>query len=135
MSTLTVRDVMTRQLVTLDDGATLQDARDAMRRDHIRHVPIVSSGRLVGLLSHRDLVRAQVESPTARNLGAPVRTAMTREVRTVTPDTPLLAAAQRMQELKLGCLPVVEEGGTLVGILTEADFLRLVIRQLEDPGA
>lgn len=95
-------------------------------------------GRLVGLISHRDVLRISASSllpdneQQTRYLAKKffVRDAMTREVATVKPDTPLLEVASRMRKGKLGCLPVVIDENTLVGIITEADFVELAMRLL-----
>jgi CBS domain-containing protein len=89
---------------------------------HIRHVPVVDEqGRLVGLLSHRTLLRL-----LARGLpdGEPVaiREIMTADPVTVAPSTPTLEAIELMRTHRVGCLPVVEDGA-LVGIVTAQDFL------------
>jgi CBS domain-containing protein len=89
---------------------------------HIRHVPVVDEqGRLVGLLSHRTLLRL-----LARSLpdGEPVaiRQIMTADPVTVAPTTPTLEAIELMRTHRVGCLPVVEDGA-LVGIVTAQDFL------------
>jgi CBS domain-containing membrane protein len=138
MAQLLVRDLMTRDPVTLDEGEDLDLADRLMRLARIRHLPVLEDGRLVGLVSERDLLRAQAEQLAGatederRKMSRWVKAGwiMTRELQQVEPDMPLLEAAQLMHENKYGCLPVVE-GGKLVGILTEADFVALAIRELE----
>jgi CBS domain-containing membrane protein len=127
-----VRELMTERVFTLrpsDSLATLEDLMDARR---VRHVPIVDrEGDLIGLVSHRDLARGalggleDVPISVERDIlrGRRVREIMTTEPETVDPDTPLAEAASMLLENKIGCLPVVE-GAHLVGILTEADFVR-----------
>lgn len=112
-----------------DDLATVRDLMD----DHaVRHVPVVDAdGDVVGLVSHRDLLRAalieRADLPVVveRTLleRTHVRDVMTTYVETVAPDTPLAEAARRMLESRIGSLPVTD-GARLVGILTEADFVR-----------
>jgi CBS domain-containing membrane protein len=97
----------------------------------------------VGLVSHRDMLRASVSSlaglsrsEEASIKGAiPVREVMAREVRTVGPDEPALAACKLILERKLGCLPVVDAEQRLVGIVTEADFVELARKYLEETRA
>jgi len=138
-----VRDLMTPEVVTLEADESLLLADDVMRLARIRHLPVVDRGRLVGLVSHRDMLRASVSSlaglsrtEEASIKGAiPVREVMKREVRTVRPDDTARAACELILEWKLGCLPVVDGDGRLVGILTEADFVELARRYLEKSRA
>ena len=140
---LLVRDLMTRDVVTLEADESLLLADDVMRLGRIRHLPVVRAGRLVGLVSHRDMLRASVSSlaglsrsEEASIKGAiPVREVMAREVRTVGPDEPALAACKLILERKLGCLPVVDAEQRLVGIVTEADFVELARKYLEETRA
>lgn len=132
MSELRVRDLMTSSVLAVHGGDTLETVWDLMTHRHIRHVPVVDAqGGLIGLLSHRDLLR---ESLIAPEVGSETSTAeLRRQVLvsevlrgrplSVTPDTPIAAAARALLEHKYGCLPVVESR-RLVGILTEADFVR-----------
>lgn len=129
---------MTREVVTLDASDSLDLADDLMRLGRIRHMPIVSGGRLVGILSQRDLFRAaissvlQFRSSTEREWLAKIsiREAMTASVYTVTPGTAVREAVEIMIEKRIGCLPVLEEGA-VVGLLSESDCLRYLARLLD----
>src|ERR687897_3103749 len=111
---LLVRDWMTGNLVTLSPEASVAEALTLCRKRRIRHIPILEEGRLIGIVSDRDLRDA---SPA---LGDPERTkalqeirvgdVMTREVITVDPQDSIENAAQQMCELKIESLPVVSEG-------------------------
>ena len=96
-----------------------------------------AKGKLVGLLSHGDLLHAASSSlsdkEAERNaliLQQPVRSIMQREVLTVQPTDSLIEAGKVMWESKIGCLPVVNEGGALLGILTKSDFIRVALQLL-----
>ncbi|MFW5921066.1 MAG: CBS domain-containing protein [Polyangiales bacterium] len=140
MAQLAVRDLMATDIVTLEEDEDLDLAEQLMQLARIRHLPVVRDGDLVGLVTNRDLLRAQAshlaepsaEQKKAMNLWVKAGWIMTRDVQTVEPDAPLLEAAHMLRNHKYGCLPVVE-GGKLVGILTEDDFVRHTIHQLEDP--
>jgi len=132
---------MSTDLVTLEADEDMGLADTIMALGKIRHLPVVDQGFLVGLVSNRDILRAKVskfadvtddeESAMERTIKA--REIMTRPVRTVSPEFDALGAAQMMFKEKYGCLPVVDDG-RLVGILTESDFVRLVINGLQDFG-
>jgi CBS domain-containing membrane protein len=130
-----VRDLMTEHVFSLrphDDLATLYDLMDSK---HIRHVPIVDKeGDIVGLVTHRDLSRSALGPQDDLPLSMQremlrrrkIREIMATEVETVEPDDDLKLAAEMLIEDKIGCVAVAE-GEHLVGILTEADFVRLYI--------
>jgi CBS domain-containing protein len=130
---LRVRDLMQPEVATIgrNDEAALADQIMAVGR--IRHLPVVDEdGRLVGILSRRDLFRGALASALGYGQHAQdkvlhllrVKDVMTPEPRTIGPDAPLAEAADLLLKHKISCLPVVE-GDTLVGILTEASFVEL----------
>jgi CBS domain-containing membrane protein len=135
---LTVGDIMTREVVTLAEDDTLADARRCMERGRVRHLPVVRGSTLVGLLTHRDLLAASfsVFAQTSRReehqlfAQVPVRELM-REAYAVAPGTRVREAARVMLDNQYGCLPVVDDAGNLLGIVTEADYLRLAVRMLD----
>jgi CBS domain-containing protein len=138
-SPVLVKHLMTTPVVSLFAEQTLPLAEDIMRFKHIRHLPVVDdNGRLVGLVSHRDLLRAQISSLTglakeqrrARQENVRVRELMTRDLWTVHPDTLASVAGQTMAEHRYGCLPVIDEQHVLVGIVTERDFLKFATKAI-----
>jgi CBS domain-containing membrane protein len=134
-----VRQLMSTDLVTLTEDETLADAQRCMARGRIRHLPVVRGQKLVGLLTHRDLLAAsfsifaEVNHAEQRRIfvTVPVVEAMHRDVVSVAPDLPVKRAAEILLKNKYGCLPVVDEATNLVGIVTEADFLSLTVRLLQ----
>ncbi len=134
-------DIMSRDLVTLEETQNLMFLPEVMKLFRFRHMPVVDGNRLVGLVTERDILRVSASSllPTAHEQTDylakkfVVRDMMTRDVQTVHPETPLMEVAQRMRRDKLGCMPVVEGENTLVGIITEADFVTLSTRLLPTP--
>jgi CBS domain-containing membrane protein len=132
-----VRDLMTPKVFTLKPGDSLEALYELMDEKHVRHVPIVDrEGDLVGLVTHRDLSRTVLGPQEGLPLSVQedllrrrrVREIMATEVDTIEPDEPLEEAAEMLLENKIGCLPVVE-GEHLVGILTEADFVRYFLER------
>jgi CBS domain-containing membrane protein len=133
-----VADIMSTEVVTLIEDETLAHAKSCMNRGRIRHLPVVHDGKLVGLVTHRDLLAAsfsifaEVEPAEQRRIFVriPVAEAMHRDIVTIGPETTVADAAKILLDNKYGCLPVVDDDGTLLGIVTEADFLRLTVRLL-----
>jgi CBS domain-containing protein len=128
----TVGELMTRDLVTLAENQNLNQADELLRLHRIRHLPVVRNGKLVGLITHRDLLRAMSQrgaDPAKQSWASDV---MVRDVKTVRPDTPTRDAVKLMLQNKYGCLPVVGADGELVGILTEADMVRFAQHLIED---
>ena len=132
MSQLTVRDLMTETVKTVTRTTPLREVRDLMYEGNFRHVPVVEDDEVVGLVSDRDLGRVLGRTSGGRREELleemAVALMMTWPVETVDPDEPIGEAGERMLEGKFGCLPVVE-GRHLVGILTETDFVRHVVRR------
>lgn len=124
---------MTKDVATVGRNDELTIADDIMNMKRLRHLPVVEDGRLVGILTQRDLFHAALS--TALNFGEKaqkeflktvvVKEVMTDEVLTIDPGADIKEAARRMMEHKVGCLPVVENG-KLVGLVTETDLLRVV---------
>jgi len=127
-----VSDVMEAEVVSLGSDDRLDLVEDIMRLGRIRHLPVLDEGRLVGLVSQRDLLAASLSraldfAPEQRRSFAravDVEEVMSRDLETVAPDTPLREAAERMLKAKVGCLPVVKPDGSLVGLLSESDLVR-----------
>ncbi len=128
-----VREVMTRRVAVLHEEENLELAEQGMKEYRFRHLPVVEGDKVIGIVSETDLLRASVSTLNADyallddNLKrySFVREVMTTDVVTVRPDALLCKAAKLMRELRLGCLPVTESDGTLVGILTQSDFVGL----------
>jgi acetoin utilization protein AcuB len=128
-----VREVMMKGPVTLQSGDILDLANDVMTLGRIRHLPILDNGKVVGVLSQRNLFHSALVTalgirPKERKellKAIRVNEVMSAPVITVSPDARLKEAARMMMEKKIGCLPVVEND-TLVGLLTESDILRYV---------
>ena len=128
----TVEQFMTRDLFTVRPTDVIDLAANVMNWRHVRHVPVEDdAGRLVGIVSHRDLLRlfAEVNGSTAKQLL--VSDVMRSELITVTPDTPSLEALYLMRAKNIGCLPVCRNG-KLAGIVTAHDFLTVSTRLFEE---
>ncbi len=130
---ISVSDLMTKDLVTVRESDDIALAESLLKLAGIRHLPVVRSGKLVGLLTRGDILRSGTSGKAAAR-GLAVSEAMTRGPATVRATTSLAHAARLMLDKKYGCLPVCDEDGALVGIVTEADFVRFaadVVRDLD----
>jgi CBS domain-containing protein len=125
----TVDDLMTPDVVTIGQDATIEEARERCREIHARHLPIVEDGRLVGIVSDRDL-RAAVGS--GRSLGTRVGQVMTTSCITLGPHARVSEAAELMVSNKISALPVLHEE-RLVGLLTLTDLLEHSLCSLREP--
>jgi acetoin utilization protein AcuB len=131
-ATRTVSEVMQSHFVALQATDRLDFADQVMRLGRIRHLPVMADGRLVGMVSNRDILAASLTkvldfARSERNAflhAIDVSEVMTSRVYTVTPQSRLAEAAHLLLRHKIGCLPVVDAKGALVGILTETDLLR-----------
>jgi CBS domain-containing protein len=116
-----VRTRMSHPAVTIRQDAELQQALQLMQRKRLRRLPVVDAdGRLAGIVVERDLLLA-----ATRFTGVHIELAeiMTHDVVTATPDMTLTQVARTMLELRIGGLPVVENG-EIVGMITESDIFR-----------
>ena len=125
-----VSDLMTSRVFTLRRTDTLQDVRSLMQLAKIRHIPVTEDGDRFVAVSHlAEINREEQEEIESSILVGDI---MQTDVRTVAPDTLLREAAEILYRNKYGCLPVLDGDNKLVGIITEADFLRLAIALLHD---
>ena len=129
-----VKDLMRTNVVTLHSSDTLSVAEDIMNMGRIRHLPVVDAKKhVVGIVTQRDLYKAAISSVLRFDrakehewLGkVRVSDVMTKEVTLIGAETGVVEAVDKMVTAKFGCLPVVDGDGTLVGLLTETDCLRV----------
>ena len=136
-----VATLMQSRVVTLAPTDRLAAAWSLMSRHRIRHLPVVMpDGRLIGMVTHRDLLAASPSSLVPEGervaLSAAVRVAdvMETHLSVTSPDEPAAAAGERMLRHKIGCLPVVGTDGRLAGIVTADDFVRWAAARMQPDG-
>lgn len=132
---ITVEELMSVSVQTLSPTNNLADAKRMMRESDIHHIPIVDdAGKVVGLVSHRDVLAASEsslhEDGTVPCTDVAIEEFMTRDVTTVDGRAGLREAALFLQKNKYGCLPIVTDG-QLKGIITDSDFVAIAIDLLE----
>src|SRR5262245_52500948 len=131
-----VKDLMSRQVVTIGPSDSCLEAVGRMQRARVRHLPVINrDGQVVGIVTDRDLRHHLFVPGVFTTLGqtsvetllkaALVAEIMSRSVISVPPEADLIDAAQLMREERIGSLPVVD-GRRVVGIVTETDLLRQI---------
>ncbi|HEX9440054.1 MAG TPA: CBS domain-containing protein [Roseiflexaceae bacterium] len=129
-----VEEWMSAPPIVVSPTTTLEAARCLMEQHHVRRLPVVRDGRLVGIISYGDLRAAQPSRVTTLSVyewrallsQTTIEECMTHSPVTIAPDATTLEAAQKMLTNKIGGLPVVK-GARVVGVITESDLLRLLI--------
>jgi acetoin utilization protein AcuB len=137
MDTLIVQNWMTKNVFTVTRKHSLPEIHGLMQSHHIRRVPVLESGKLVGIVTLNDVLEAAPAGATnrssyERNMQRAHITAqdvMRQPVITVKPSSAIKSAAKLMLDNKIGGLPVVEDD-ELVGIITESDIFRVLISLL-----
>ena len=133
---LTVKERMNPSPITVTSNDSLHDALEILHRYNIRELPVVEHGSLIGIVTDRDLRQVAPSYPLfrdqeeikyfSRNLK--VAAAMTPDPMVVTPDTPLVEVATKLDTYRIGSLPVVDKE-KLVGIISVSDILKAFIEQ------
>jgi len=132
-----IRDVMTKNPITVDSETLVLDAQKIMKENSIRRLPVVDKGSLVGIVTQHDLLQASPSPATSLSIHElnyllarmKVKEIMKKNPMTLTPDTPFEEALKMGQDKKIGSFPVVENG-KLVGIATESDIVRFLTHAL-----
>jgi acetoin utilization protein AcuB len=139
-----VKEWMSSPVVTIAPETPISKAHQLMKEQGIRRLPVVDKGRLVGIVTIGDIREASPSDATTLSIWElnylwaqlTVEKVMTRKVLTVKPDSSIVDAAQIMLDQKVSGLPVLDDTGSLVGILTESDIFRMLVksRTLAGPG-
>lgn len=131
---LAISDAMTANPHSIGKDQPLSVAERMMRQHHIRHLPVLDGGRIVGIVSERDIELAMRFSSGGRT---PVEDAMVADPYIVAPNMPVRTVARAMAEHRYGCA-IIAEGTRIAGVFTTVDALNAVGRLLEneaDPRA
>ena len=130
-----VKDWMIAPVITIEASSRISEAHHLMKNNGVRRLPVLNNNKLVGIVTIGDVREASPSDATTLSIWElnylwaqlTVEKIMTRNILTLTPDTPILDAAEMMLEQKVSGLPVVEDD-KLVGILTESDIFRMLIK-------
>jgi CBS domain-containing protein len=123
---------MTKGPMTLRESDDLGTAAALFKLGRVRHLPVVRQGKLVGLLTQRDLLRALGSKARAGEKKTPVKALMRTRLLTAHTTTPLREIARLMLKKKVGCVPIVGTGRRLLGIITESDLVRFSAELLDE---
>ncbi|HEX9898526.1 MAG TPA: CBS domain-containing protein [Candidatus Methylomirabilis sp.] len=133
-----VQHWMTRNPITIEADTPFLEARLILKEKRIRHLPVVDRGKLIGVITDRDVKEAAPSGATTLDvyemnyllLKMKVRDLVKKAPITIKPTNSVEKAALLMHDHKIGCLPVVDEAGKLVGLITETDLLEVMVEIL-----
>ncbi len=136
----TVSDIMIANVVSISLDEKLDLVDEIMSTGDIRHMPVTQGGRVVGVVSQRDLLRAKLSTlidfpeEDRKNLleATDVEKVMTKTVKFADPNEPITHAASRMLEERIGCLPVLNQDHELMGLITETDVMRYFVETAKE---
>jgi acetoin utilization protein AcuB len=152
-----VQDWMCKDLITIDEDTSIMKASKVMKQNDIQHLPVLRKGRLVGIVSDRDLKEATPSKATTLDIHEMyylldkivVKSLMSKNLFTIAPEETVEKAAAVMLKQDISALPVVDSKGGLAGIITRGDIFRafvsisgiyqgalaLGVELLDEPGA
>ena len=130
-----VQDYMSKDLITIDEAASIMKASKLMKQNGIRHLPILRQGRLVGIISDRELKEATPSKATTLDIHEmyhlldqiTVKSLMPKQLYTITPEQTVEKAAAVMLKHNISALPVVDSTGGLQGIIAKGDVFRAFV--------
>ena len=136
---LTVDEIMTTNVVTLQPEEAIFKGMSLMAEMHIRHIPVVDKRhQLLGILSHRDILRADLSCLANDDQNSwsnvevtSLKSIMSDKVCSASPKDSLRSVGLILQRAKFGCVPIVDDG-VLVGIVTDTDFVSVAISLIEE---
>jgi acetoin utilization protein AcuB len=136
-----VADIMTPYLITCAPWTTLAEVSELMAKNHIRRLPVIDEERLVGIITREDVLASEstkgsyhksTEELQRRRSAVAVQAVMSKKPLTVYESDTIGHAAELMMDNKIGVVPVIGADGKLVGIVTESDIFRAIVRKWRD---
>ncbi len=132
---MNVSQIMQRKVMSVTSNVGVRKAYAIMNEHNIRHLPVTSDGKLIGIISDRDIRPSMILMDKSDTSSAyipdsvKVESIMVSNPLTINRDDDVRMAARIMQKKKLGCLPVMD-GDKIVGLITETDLIRLLVEML-----
>jgi acetoin utilization protein AcuB len=135
-----IRDWMTSDVITITPDTPITQAHQIMKKNHIRRLPVVEENILKGIVTIGDVREASPSGATTLSIWElnylwsqlAVKDVMSSRAFTVTADEPMINAAKLMLDHKISGLPVVDEKNALIGIITESDVFRMLVKSIDD---
>lgn len=124
---LRIRDAMTKEVITIRPGQSIEDLRNILRDNRISGVPVVDEELMVGIISIEDLIKALAKC----EMDEKVHEKMIKNVITLYEDEPIINAVKKFNKYDFGRFPILNREGKLVGILTQKDIIRGLLRRIE----
>jgi acetoin utilization protein AcuB len=130
-----VKNWMSKKVITIDADDSMQDAMGLLKEHGIRRLPVMRKGKVVGIVTDRDLKKASASDATTLEIHellyllteVKVKDIMTRDPITVPPDYTVEETAQVLLESKISGAPVVDDSGKVVGVITQSDLFRVLM--------
>ena len=130
-----VQDLMSKDLITVDENASIIKASKLMKQNRVRHLPVLRKGRLLGIVSDLDLKEATPSKATTLDIHEmyylldriKVKSLMPKQLFTIAPGETVEKAAAVMLNRNISALPVVDPQGALQGIITKGDVFRAFV--------
>ncbi|MDX2078613.1 MAG: CBS domain-containing protein [bacterium] len=131
-----VKDYMSSTVISVTSDTPITQAHQIMKKNNIRRLPVIDDGNLEGMVTIGDVREASPSGATSLSiwelnyLWSQIKVAniMSKDVLTVRANEPIIHAAKIMYESKVSGLPVVDEVGRVIGVITESDIFRMVIK-------
>jgi len=130
-----VKNWMAKNVVTIDEDESMQEALRRMKQHNIRLLPVLKNGKLTGVLTDRDLKRASASDATTLDVHEllylvskiKVKTIMTKNPIFIAPELTVEETAEVLLQNKISGAPVVDDSGRVVGVITQSDVFRVLI--------
>ncbi len=143
LETVKVSEWMTSPVITVPPAMSISSAHQIMKENGVRRLPVMENDRLIGLVTLGDIREASPSDATTLSIWElnylwaqlTIERVMSRKVLTIKPDAPILDAAEIMLNHKVSGLPVVDDTGRLLGIVTESDIFRMLVKTRSAVGA
>lgn len=135
-----IRDWMTTEIITITPDTPITQAHQIMKKNHIRRLPVVENNILRGIVTIGDVREASPSGATTLSIWElnylwsqlSVKDVMSSRTLTITADEPIINAAKLMLDHKISGLPVVDDTNTIIGIITESDVFRMLVKSIDN---